>query len=278
VRVLAAGVNPVDAKIRDHSFPIDPDPLPFIPGWEVCGIIEEVGPGVEGWNAGEPIYAYLDMRHGGAYAEYVVAGADTLAPKPTSIDSVAAGGVPLAAITAWQALYDQGGLTAGQKVLIHGASGGVGTFAAQFARHTGAHVIGTASAENLDYLRDLGAEQAIDYRATRFEEVVQNVDLVLDLIGGETQERSYNVLKPGGTLVSTVQPPSQETALARSIQAKIFSAHPDVLQLKEIGALIDGGQVRVVVEAVFPLAQAAEAHARIAKGGLRGKIVLKVAD
>jgi NADPH:quinone reductase-like Zn-dependent oxidoreductase len=276
VRVQAAGVNPIDAKVRDHSFAMIPFTLPLILGWDVCGVVESLGAGAGGFQVGDEIYALQDMGRAGAYAEYVVLDANIAAPKPTSLDVIAAASVPMVAITAWQALYDQGDLTAGQRVLIHGASGGLGTFAVQFAKHTGAYVIGTASADSLDYVLELGADEVIDYQATPFEQAVSDVDLVLDFVGGDTQDRSYDVLKPGGTLVTTVQPPSQDKAFARSIQAKIFSAHRDALQLKEIGALIDGGKVRPVVDTVFPLSQAAQAHERIAKGGVRGKIVLQV--
>jgi NADPH:quinone reductase-like Zn-dependent oxidoreductase len=278
VRVLGAGVNPIDAKVRDHSFTMLPFTLPLILGWDVCGVVEKVGANVDGFQAGDEVYALQDSARAGAYAEYVVLDASLVAPKPDSVDAVTAGSVPMAAITAWQALYDQGGLTAGQRVLIHGAGGGLGTYAVQFARHTGAYVIGTASADSLDYVRGLGADEVIDYKATRFEEVVHDMDLVLDFVGGDTQDRSYGVLKPGGTLVSTVQPPSQEKALPLSIQAKMFSAQSDALQLKEIGALIDAGKVKPVVDTVFPLAEAAQAHARLARGGVRGKIVLKVGE
>ena len=213
---------------------------------------------------------------GGGYAEFVVAKADVVAKKPRTIDHVHAAAVPVAGVTALQALVDVAQLKAGQKVLIHAAAGGVGNFAVQLAKAKGAYVIGTASTKNQKFLNDLGVEQAVDYQKTRFEEAVRDVDVVLDTVGGETQERSFKVLKKGGILVSIVQPPSPESATKYGVRAVFYGGQASASNLAEIAKLIDDGKLKTVVETVLPLTDARRAHELIETGHTRGKIVLKV--
>ncbi len=249
-----------------------------IPCHDLSGIVAEVGAGVNDVAVGEAVYALTDPWRDGAAAEYTLAASTELAPKPHSLDFVQAAAVPLVALTAWQAFFDHAGLCAGQTVLIHGAAGGVGTFAVQFAHWAGAHVVATASARNQDLIRELGADEAIDYTATRFEDVVHDVDLVLDMIGGETVERSWGVLKKGGTLVSVFSPPSKERAAAFGVRALFFIVRPNRAELIQIGNLIDAGEVRPIIETVFPLSEARQAFERALGGHTRGKIILRVED
>ena len=199
-----------------------------------------------------------------------------VALKPKSIDHVHAAAIPLAALTAWQSLFDSAGLSAGQKVLIHAAAGGVGSFAVQLAKWKGAYVIGTASNRNQDFVRKLGADETIDYQTTRFEDVVHDVDVVFDTIGGDTQKRSWKVLKKGGILVSIVGPPSAEEAAAHGVrQASVF-VQPSAAQLTELAKLVESGKLRPIVETVLPLSEARHAHELSQTGHTRGKIVLRV--
>jgi NADPH:quinone reductase-like Zn-dependent oxidoreductase len=274
IRVHAASVNPIDRKIRQG---IVTDSLPFIPGCDLSGVIEETGWSVTRFKKGDEIYASLSVLRDGAYAEYAIAKEADAALKPRTLNRVHAAAVPLAGLTAWQALFKQGELAAGQKVLIHGAAGGVGSFAVQFARARGAQVLATASGRNQAFLRNLGVEQPIDYEKTRFEEVAREVDVVLDTIGGETQERSWVVLRKGGVLVSIVQVPSAEEAAKAGVRARFLMHRRSSTQLAEIATLVDAGQVRAFVETVLPLSDARRAHEMIQSGHGRGKIVLRVA-
>jgi NADPH:quinone reductase-like Zn-dependent oxidoreductase len=218
----------------------------------------------------------LDFHRNGAYAEYVAAGTPNLAPKPNSLDHIQAGAVPLAALTAWQSLFEVAGLKSGQTVLIHAAAGGVGHFAVQFAKWRGARVIGTASASNAGFLRELGADTVIDYYSSCFEGEVHEVDVVLDLMGGDTQRRSWKVLKKGGILVATLGISSPEAAEAYGVRGEGVMVHPDSAQLAQIAALIDAGKIKPFIYEVLPLAQAAKAHELSETGHVRGKIVLQV--
>jgi NADPH:quinone reductase-like Zn-dependent oxidoreductase len=253
-------------------------PLP-IPGHDLAGVVEEVGTGVTTLTKGSEVYALTAFDRDGSEAEYCIALPGELAPKPRSIDYVQAAAAPLSALTAWQALFEHGGLAAGQTVLIHGASGGVGVFAVQLARWAGARVIATASGRNRDFLRELGADEIIDYTTTRFEEVVHGVDLVFDTVGGDTLERSWQVVKGGGALVSVVSPrPSFAEAQAYDVHPAWFVVEPNREQLIQIGALIDAGKLRPIIDTVLPLSQARQAYEQGAKGHTRGKIVLRVVD
>ena len=249
-----------------------------IPGHDFSGVVEEVGPGVSTLLKGEEVYALTAFDRDGAEAEYTIALPNELAPKPRSLSHEQAASVPLTALTAWQAFFDHAGLVAGQTVLIHGAAGGVGVFAVQFARWAGAQVIATASTRNQDFLRELGANTIIDYTTTRFEEVVHDVDLVLDTVGGETLERSWAVVKKGGMLISVASPPSTEQARAHSVRSVWFIVEPHREQLIQIGALIDAGHIRPIIETILPLSQARQAYEQGARGHTRGKIVLRVVN
>lgn len=277
IRVHAAGVNPVDWKVR-AGFAKDrlKYKMPFIPGWDLSGVVEAVGPGVLRLKVGDEVYSRPDIARDGSYAEYIVVKETEVAHKPQSVDHVHAAAVPLAALTAWQALFDGAKLAAGQTVLIHGAAGGVGSFAVGLAKIKGARVIGTASKKNHEYLRSLGADETIDYNTTKFEDVVHNVDVVLDTITGETAERSYPVIQKGGVYVSILMPPSQEKAAAHGVRAVHTFVQANAEQLGEIAKLVDSGKLKITIEKVFPLAEARAAQELSAQGHTRGKIVLRV--
>lgn len=279
IRIYAAGVNPVDWKIRKgYSRRYVSHTLPLILGFEAAGIIEEIGSSAVNFNVGDAVFAMVDLARGGAFAEYVAVPARNLARKPVSLDFVHAAGVPLAATTAWQLLFEVAGLTTGQTVLVHGGAGGVGHFAVQFARWKGARVIATTSTPNIEFVRGLGASQVIDYRSTRFEDVVKDVDVVFDLIGGEIQERSLKVLKKGGILVSAVGLNIGNKADALGVRAREFFVRPDGEQLKSIAELIDGGHVKPYIEKIFALSHVVDAEKISEEGHVRGKMVIRVRD
>jgi len=280
IRVYAASVNPLDWKVRaGYMKDYIPLPLPFIPGWDVSGVVEAVGSSVTKFKKGDEVYARPDVAaHGnGAYAEYVVAKETETALKPKSIDHVHATTIPVGAVTAWRALFDAAGLKEGQRVLIHGAAGGVGSFAVQLAKWKGAYVIGTASSQNQAFLKELGVDDPVDYEKTRFEELVRDVDVVFDPIGGETQKRSWQTLKKGGILVSIVAPPSEEEANKFGVRSAFLSAKGGSALLAELATLVDSGKIKPMVEKVLPLSEARQAHELNETGHARGKIVLKVA-
>jgi NADPH:quinone reductase-like Zn-dependent oxidoreductase len=278
VRVHAAAVNPVDWKVRaGHTKGFLDHPLPFIPGWDFSGVVESVGPGVTQWKPGDEVYGRPDLRRQGTYAEYAAVAASEIAFKPKSLDHVHAAAIPLAALTAWQALFDAAALTAGQTILIHAAAGGVGHFAVQFAHGIGAHVIGTASARNHAFLKELGADRLIDYTVTKFEDAVHGADAVLDTMAGEVRERSWQVLKKDGILVTILGPtPTDEEAAAHGVRTKLVFVQPNPAQLAEIAKWADSGKLKPCVETVLPLSDAAKAHEMNETLHTRGKIVLKV--
>jgi len=279
VRVIAAGVNPVDASIRSERgakfFGIT---LPFIPGYDIAGVVEKTGAKIAKFKPGDSVYAYLSLKDGGGYAEYAVATEVEAAPKPKSISFVEAAGVPVVALTAWQALIDTAKLSVGQTVLIHGGSGGVGSFAIQIAKARGAKVIATASTANQDLLKQLGADVAIDYTKQKFEDVAKDVDVVLDSVGKDTLARSYGVVKKGGFIVTLVSRLDQAELDKHGIRGASLSVNPDSSELAEIGKLIDANKIKVIVSQTFPLSEAMKAQEQVATGHTRGKIVLKVAD
>jgi NADPH:quinone reductase-like Zn-dependent oxidoreductase len=277
IRVHASSVNPFDCAVRagymDGYFHYK---LPLVLGSDVSGVVEAIGAGVTDFAPGAEVYGRGGVFRDGANAEYVVVFATDVATKPQSLDHLHAAALPHVTLTAWQALIEMAQLSAGQTVLIHGAAGGVGHIAVQLAHWRGAKVIGTAST-NLDVLRDLGVEQIIDYSQTPFESVAHDVDVVLDTMGGEVQQRSYAVLKPGGWLLSLVQPPSEETAKAHGVQAQMVSASPPVGKtLTEVAGLVASGQLKPIVSTVLPLAEIRKAHEMIEGKHTRGKIVLQV--
>lgn len=277
VRVHAASVNPFDWKVRaGYLSAFVPYQFPLILGWDISGVVEAVADDVTDLAVGDAVFGRPDVMRGGGYAEYVAVRATELVRKPATLDHRQAAATPQAALSAWRCLFDAAQLSAGQTVLIHGAAGGVGIFAVQLAKWRGARVIGTASAENRDFLLKLGADEVIDYNTTRFEDVVHDVDVVLDTIGGDTLQRSWGVLKPGGILVSLVEPPSAETAAAHGVRAAMAQATSDPATLSAISDLIGSGRIKPVVSVVFPLHRAAEAHALSEGMHVRGKIVLDV--
>src|SRR6266550_8429555 len=280
VRVYATGVIANELK-WDATYQTkagNPRALP-IPGRDLSGVVEEVGHGVTTLVPGSEVYAMLDYCCDGAEAEFTIALPHELAPKPGTLDHVQAAAAPLSALTAWQGLFEYAKLVAGQTVLIHGAAGGVGVFAVQLARLAGAQIIATASARNGDFLRGLGANVVIDYSTTRFEDVVQEVDVVFDTVGGGTLQRSWQVMKPGGMLVSVVSPrPAAEVAKGHDARFAWFVVEPNREQLIQIGTLIDAEHIRPIVETVLPLSEARQAYEQGSKGHTRGKIVLRVVN
>jgi NADPH:quinone reductase-like Zn-dependent oxidoreductase len=276
VRVHATSVNPIDWKLRaGYLRGFREYPLPFIPGWDFSGVIDAVGAGVTRWKPGDAVYGHPPLSGSGTYAESVCVGEEVCAAKPASLDHPHAAAVPLAGLTAWQALFEHAGLQAGQSVLIHAGAGGVGTFATQFAAQAGIRVAATASGRNQELLRELGAAQPVNYETTAFEDVVHGVDAVIETMGGEIRERSWKVLKPGGILVAVIgPPPAPETAAAHGVRQALMWVRPDAEQLARIAAWIDAGKVRPVVEHILPLAEAARAHELNATQRTRGKIVL----
>nr|BFD81313.1 NADP-dependent oxidoreductase [Streptomyces sp. Xyl84] len=284
VRVHAAGINPVDWKSRAGGgmAGVLGEP-PFTLGWDVSGVVEEAGFGVTTLKPGDEVYGMPWFpRAANAYAEYVTAPARQFARKPAALDHVHAAAVPLAALTAWQAVVDTAHVQAGQRVLVTAAAGGVGHFAVQFARQRGAHVIATARAARHTWLKELGADETIDYTTTPFEDATAGVDVVIDLVGDghdRTSTRSLKVLRPGGLLVAIpagVSPELARAAEAAGVRATPFLVEPDGAALTTITGLIDAGRVAVEVEETFALEEAAEAHTRGEAGRTRGKLVLSV--
>lgn len=279
VRVHATGVLPIEWKIRSGAFrTYIPTTLPYIPGSAVAGVVEEVGPGVTEFQKGQAVFGRSNK---GGYTEYTAVAVENLAPKPEALSFDEAATISGGATTAWTALFETADLQAGQSVLIHGAAGGVGLFAVQFARWKGARVIGTASTNNVDFVRSLGAETVVDYTTTPFEEVARDVDVVLDSIGGEVLQRSLRVVKRGGILVSLLVDPSQEQARELGIRATKNTAslpYPSTRLLSDIAQSMAEGQVRTVVAQTFPLHEARRAHELSQTGHGRGRIVLHIAD
>jgi NADPH:quinone reductase-like Zn-dependent oxidoreductase len=270
VRVFAAAIT------RDElDWPVDR--LPAIPSYELSGIVAAVAADVEDVTPGAPVYALTDFERDGVAAAYAAVRASLLAPKPVTLDHVETAALPLAALSAWQGLFDHGRLVEGERVLIHGAAGGVGHLATQLARWRGAHVIGTASPQSLDAARAFGAHEVLDGRGERFEEVVAPVDLVFDTVGGELLERSPSAVRDGGRLVSVAEP-LPETAPAGHIEARYFVVEPSREQLVEIARLADEGVLRPAIDSVFPLADARSAFERSLASGKRGKVVVRVVD
>jgi NADPH:quinone reductase-like Zn-dependent oxidoreductase len=272
VRVHAAGVNPIDWRTREGQ--LGPLPMPRTLGCDFSGVVEALGPGVTDFYVGQPVFGH--SGYGGAFAELVTAPVSGLAPKPPSVSDVETAATPLCALTAWQSLFEVADLQSHQKILIHGAAGGVGMFAVQLALRQGAHVVATGSGRNLPFLVRLGANQVIDHNTTRFEDAVKNVDVVLDLVGGETLDRSWKVLKTGGRLVSTVSIPSQEKALLCGVRARKMQMKTRADELTLMGDLIANGEIKVTVDKVLPLARAREALEMSRRGHVRGKIVLAI--
>lgn len=277
VRVQACGINPVDWKIRaGHTKGAFPSHFPQILGWDIAGIVDATGPMALRYKPGDAVYARPDITRPGGYAEYIVIRADELALMPGNMSPAAAAGVPLAGLTAWMMLFDKADLRPGQKVLIHGGSGGVGTYGIQLAKAAGAYVITTTSAKNTDLVRSLGADEVIDYRHQDFSQVVKDLDVVLDTIGGDTLERSYGVLRRGGAITTTVARPDEAKVAALGLRAGYGMVQPNGARLEQMAKLIERGQVRTVIDKIFPLQDVREAHAYSETGRAAGKIILQV--
>lgn len=278
VRVIATSITKTELTWDETYTDCAGRPrIPAIPGHEFAGIVDTVAPETAGVSAGDAVYALSSFCRDGSAAEFIAIRAADLAPKPHSLDFEQAAAVPLAGLTAWQALFDHAQIEKGQRVLIHGAAGGVGTYAVQLANWKGAEVIATASAKDHNFLRELGASEVIDYSHERFEEKVKDVDVVLDTVGGETEQRSWGMLRRGGILIGIVGPVAAEKAASLGLRAAFFIVEPNRAQLIQLGDLIDKGTLRVVVGAVLPLARAREAFEQASTGHKRGKIVLQVA-
>jgi NADPH:quinone reductase-like Zn-dependent oxidoreductase len=285
IRVHATSVNPADWQIRSgRRFKLK-KPFSLILGFDVSGVVEAVGSRVAKFKIGDAVFGMTDIRAGGAYAEYVTAPAENVALAPSSLDHIQAAALPVVALTSWQVLFDAGELSPGQKVLIHGAAGGVGHVAVQLAKWKGAYVIGTASGRNESFLHRIGVDEFINYRTTRFEEVVRGVDVVLEAVNrdipvesvrGETLKRSLGVLKERGVLVSICDTNVSKTAAMYGLRGKYVLAQPNAAQLAEIAMLADAGHVKPAIDTVLPIEDARKAHRLSQKGHTRGKIVLQV--
>jgi NADPH:quinone reductase-like Zn-dependent oxidoreductase len=276
VTVHAASVNPVDFRIGSGKYPsVRDDRLPHTPGRDVSGVVEKCGAQATRFKVGDAVFGMIGI-YGGGYAEQAVLEQHAIAAKPAGLDHVHAAAIPLAGQTAWQGLFRHGGLSAGQSVLIHGGSGGVGHFAVQFARATGARVLTTVSTENVEFARSLGADVVIDYKKQRFEDAASDLDLVFDLIDGETRERSWKLLRKGGVLVSTLTAPSQDKAREFGVRATRYTVEANGEELAEIGKLVATGKVKPHVGKTFSLRSAAEALAAVESGHSVGKVVLTV--
>lgn len=276
VRVRAAGLNPTDLKHR--SRPVFLGPPPFVLGWDVSGVVEEIGFGVADFRPGDEVFGMLPYPWGhGAHAEFVVAPARALVRKPSDLEHEHAAALPLASLTAWQALVERAGVRPGQRVLIHGAAGGVGHLAVQIARDRGAVVIGTASASKHGYLRDIGAHELLDYRTEAFDSAIDDIDVVLDTVGGDVTTRSLAVLRPGGTLV-TIMPAGREVLVdeARQHGVRVMGmlADADRAGMEAVSAMARSGALKPKLDRVFSMSEAAQAHARGESGHAFGKVVL----
>ncbi|MFE3495854.1 NADP-dependent oxidoreductase [Streptomyces sp. NPDC059175] len=278
VAVRAAGVNPTDWKHRSSGMFLNR--LPLVLGWDVSGVVEAVGYGVTLFKPGDQVFGMLPYPHGvGSHAEYVTGPARAFAHKPAGLDHIQAAALPLAALTAYQAIVDTAGVRTGDRVLIHAAAGGVGHLAVQIAKARGAHVIGTASDSKHAFVRSLGADEVVDYRTTDFRDAVRDVDMVLDPLSGDTRSRSLDVLRPGGVLVSLLRGTDTDEAAkaaARKIRVETLLVEADHTGMNTIADLAASGALRAHIEATFPLAEAAKAHALGEMGRTTGKIVLSV--
>ncbi|MFC8617159.1 NADP-dependent oxidoreductase [Micromonospora purpureochromogenes] len=255
-----------------------PERTPIIPSHEFSGVVAACGAGVESPAEGKAVYGLIPFTRDGAAAEYVTLPAAVVAAKPATVDHDHAAALPLAALSAWQALVDHADLQAGQHVLVQGGAGGVGSYVVQLAASLGARVSATAAAADLEFVQDLGAEQAIDYAHDRFEDHVRDLDVVVDLVGGATQSRSWSVLKPGGILVSLSAPPDQQEAARHGVRGVYFIVEPEQDALGSIAELVDHGHLRPVLDRVLPLTETRSGYEALETGKRRGKIVIHVAD
>lgn len=278
LQVVASGVNPVDFHVRNGNLrDFMTYPMPLIPGWDAAGIVAAVGSEVTSVKVGDEVFAFAPIAGQGTYAEYSAVEAAYVTAKPKTLNFVESAAVPLAALTAWQGLYDEGGLKAGQRVIVHGASGGVGSFAVQMAKDAGAYVIGTASAKNEAYVRDLGVDEFIDYQSVAFEEVIEPVHVAFATVGGDNiLNRSEKIILDGGALVSTFDHLDEGQILSRDISFSRMMVTQNKDQLTHIADLIDQGKIAVAIDSIYPLDHAQQAHLRSESARAVGKIVLNV--
>src|ERR1700680_1293029 len=275
VQTRAAAVNPVDWKIRDGLGELFGLKWLIVPGCEIAGTIEKVGNDVRDFKEGAAVYGYVSLQRNGGYAEYTIAKTDEIAPKPESLDFDNAAAVAVGALTSWQAIFDTANLQGGQRILITGASGGVGSMAVQLAKAEGAFVIATASGKNEEFVLSLGADEFVDYTREKFEQRVHEVDVVFDTVGGDTLERSFETLRRGGCLVTIVMPPSNEKAEHYGVCASMIGVQPSGKQLREINQLIAAGKLKTHIATVLPLSEVRKAHQLSDSGRTRGKIILR---
>lgn len=278
IEVHAAGVNPFDWKVREgYMQQITPLQFPATLGGDLAGVVAEVGEGVEGLSVGDEVYGQANALSGrGSYAEFAPVKSDSIGPKPTSVDMLTAAILPLAGVSAYQALVEHINLQVGQKILIHGGAGGIGTFAIQLAKHLGAYVATTVSGEALDFAKSLGADEAIDYKTQAFETILKGYDAVFDTVGGNTFTTSFQMVKPGGVIVSMAAQPNKELQAKHKVNMVSQATRVTNQRLAKLTELVDSGTIVPKVDKVFPLAQAAEALAYIQEGRHRGKVVLRV--
>jgi NADPH:quinone reductase-like Zn-dependent oxidoreductase len=278
VRVIAAGVNPIDWKLRSGVMAAQiPKGFPITLGFDAAGIVTAVGGGVADFKLGDEVCFYAAFARGGTYAEFVAVDASQVAKKPRTVSFATAAALPMAGQAAWTALIETGQVERGMRVLIHGGAGALGTTAVQLAKEHGAHVTATASGDDLALVKSLGADEVIDYRTQRFEQVARDMDIVLDTLGGPTQEASWATIRKGGILVATVMPPSPERAAAAGVRAAFVFTPPRGAVLAQLAQRVDDGRLRVVIGREFALADAAQAHRLGESGKARGKMVLHVA-
>lgn len=277
IRVVGSSVNPVDWKIRrGYLKEMIPYAMPFIPGWDVSGVVEEIGSKVSRFKVGDAVYSRPDIARNGTYAEFIAVREPEVAFKPRTVSHIEAAVLPLAGITAWEGLVNVGKVAPGQRVLVHAAAGGVGSLAVQIAKAHGAHVIGTASGANRALVESLGVDEFVDYRTTALRDAVRDVDLVLDTMGGETQAASWAVMAPGGLLVSMVSDPAKAAAAWPKLRSAFIFIGPDAPLLERLAQLVDDGKVRPLIGAEFALQDIRKAHVLSESGHVRGKIALYV--
>ncbi|MGY4967406.1 NADP-dependent oxidoreductase [Streptomyces sp. 900105245] len=277
IEARAAGVNPVDYLIVKGFMSPGELAQSFVLGNEVAGVVAAVGAEVTDFALGDEVFARVDPRVGGAFAEYVAVDQSLVAPKPKALSFTEAASLPLVGLTAWQALTEQAKVGPGTKILVHGGAGGVGSVAVQLAKHLGAEVVATASADSVELVRNLGADQVVDYRTEQFDEVLSDLDVVLDTVGGQTQDRSFRVLKPGGTLVSIVPIADVEAKKAEwNVEARAFMMRPHGEQLARLADLVASDELQPLLETTFPLAETTKALQKVERGGARGKTVITI--
>ncbi len=280
IKVCAAGVNPIDWKTREGGLKkMRPYPMPVILGWDVSGTIDRIGAAVTGFKVGDKVFAKLDSSRNGGYAEYAVSKGTDVAHAPKSIPLEHAAGIPLACQTAWTGLFDKANLQAGQMILIHAASGGVGHFAVQLAKNAGARVIATTSTANVDLVKSLGADEVIDYKKEDFSQRVKDVDVVFDMLGGESRAKSWQCLKKSGILVSVVarqDPFDAEVVKKFAVRAEPVAMIASGERLQKIADLVDAGKLKVVIAKEFPLSEVKAAHELSESGHVVGKIILSI--